>query len=131
MQEGPGNLNRDNIIFERREFVRIDGTFVVSYCDIKSSDRKYDLSQTKNISLSGILFTTDRQFQPGAILRVGLRLPNSADYLYAKVKVIDSKERIKGVMYDTRAKFIGIRDEDKDAIKRIVEYNIRQEKNRG
>ncbi|MBU3911063.1 MAG: PilZ domain-containing protein [Candidatus Omnitrophica bacterium] len=123
MPEGPDSTNNSNIIFERRRFVRIAANFMVSYSDITTAEAKNDLTQTKNISMGGILFTTDRKFQPDTILKVKIRLPDSSDYLHAKVKVIDSRQRIRGVLYDTSVQFIGIKDEDKDAIKRVVEYN--------
>ncbi|MBU1887649.1 MAG: PilZ domain-containing protein [Candidatus Omnitrophica bacterium] len=123
MPEGSDSANNNNIIFERRKFVRIDANFMISYSDITTAETKSDLTQTKNISMGGILFTTDRKFQPDTILKVKIRLPGSPDYLHAKVKVIDSRQRIRGVMYDTRVKFVGIKDEDKDAIKRVVEYS--------
>ena len=125
MPEGPEAAN-NNIIFERRKFVRIDGNFVISYSDISTAEAKSDLTQTKNISLGGILFTTGEKFKPGTILKVKIRLPDSPEYLNAKVKVIDSKQRIRGIMYDTRVRFIGIKDEDRAAIRRMVEYNTQR-----
>jgi len=115
-----------NSIFERRKFVRIDGTFVVSYSDVRTPNPKTDITQTKNISTGGILFTTDRLFAPGTILRLRLRLPDSADYINIKVQVVGSNPLQKGrsLLHETRVKFTGMREEDREAIKRIVELNL-------
>jgi hypothetical protein len=125
MAEESKPVNDNNIIFERRKFVRIDGTFVISYSDVTGQEPKIDLSQTKNISVGGILFTTGKQYDPGATLKIKLRLPDAPDYLSAKVRVISCKEKLKGILYDTRVKFTGIREEDKDAINKIIEYNAK------
>ena len=126
MAEESRPVNDNNVIFERRKFVRIAGTFVISYSDITTADAKSDVSQTKNISLGGILFTAGQQFKAGTVLKIKLRLPDTPDYFDAKVKVISSKQRVKGIMYDTRVKFIEIRGEDKSAINKIIEYNARR-----
>lgn len=127
MPYDPERLNLDKFIFERRRFVRVSGNFVVSYTDVTTQETKSDITQTKNISLGGILFTTDREFPLGTILKIKLRLPDSREYINLKVKVVGSKERMKDVLYETRVKFIGIKDEDKDCIRRIVEYQLKKQ----
>jgi c-di-GMP-binding flagellar brake protein YcgR len=116
--------SNSNIIFERRRFVRVGGTFVVSYCDVSGAESRSDITQTKNISAGGIMFTTDREFPAGTILRVRLRLPDALDYINVKIQVVGSNKKGKGFLYDTRGKFIGIKEEDREAIKKIVEHNL-------
>ena len=118
------------MIFERRKFVRIDGTYVAAYREAASSDPKSDITQTKNISVGGALITTDRQFKPGAKLIVKLRLPDKPDYIDVKVEVVDSVKKSKGrsLLCNTRVKFIGIRDKDREHINKIVAYNIEKHK---
>ena len=105
--------------------MRIKGNFVVSYKDITSQEAKADISQTKDISVGGLLFTSQGKFTPGTILSLKLRLPDNPDYINVKVEVVDSKQRVKGVMYDIRAKFIKIEDVQKDYIRKIIDYNLR------
>lgn len=131
MPDKPEEVRPDKIIFERRKFIRVNGTFVVSYSDVTSQQPKRDISQTKNISLGGLLFTTDREFNPGSVLSVKLRLPESLEYLSLKVQVVDSKPKVKGVVYDTRVKFMGLTDKEKKAIKNIVEHSLQKEKGGG
>jgi len=128
MPNKPGSENQDEILFERRKFARIDGTFVVSYTDITTQERKSDISQTKNISLGGILFTTDKVFSSGAILKLRLRLPDAPDYINIKVRVVESRQRVKGLLCETRAKFISIREEDKAYISKVVESSLKKRK---
>ncbi len=118
-------LGSERILFERRRFIRVDGSFIVSYTDIFAQQPKSDLSQTKNISLGGILFTADRNISVGSPLNVKLKLPTTPDYINVRVKVVDCKERVKGIMYDVRAKFINISEIDRDSIRKIVECYLK------
>ena len=122
MPENTEGFN-SNIIFERRKFVRIDKTYIVSYRDLSAKELKSDVTQTKNISVGGLLLTTDKQLSPETVLIVKLRLPGASDYINIKVKVVESKQRANTVFYETRVKFIGIREEDRDAIRKIVEFS--------
>jgi len=126
-----GAEKRGPIIFERRKFLRVDGTYVVSYRDISAEIPKGDVTQTKNISVGGILFTTGRSFAAGAILAVGLRLPGSLDYINIQVKVVESKHKGKGksIMYDTRVKFIDLKETDSKYIQKIIGHRLQNRKN--
>ncbi|NQT75920.1 MAG: PilZ domain-containing protein [Candidatus Omnitrophica bacterium] len=128
MPDKPEKLNPESYVFERREFIRISGNFVVSYSDVTTREAKSDITQTKNISAGGIFLTTDRKFPVGTVLRVKLRLPDTPDYIDIKVKVMGSHQRVKGVLYDTRVKFIRIRDEDRVFIRKMVDYSLRKGK---
>ncbi len=127
MTEDKANFKPD-LIFERRRFVRVNGTFVVNYKDISVAYSKNDISQTRNISEGGLLFTTDKKFKKDTVLKLKLRLPDSRDFIDVKVKVVGSMQRVKNIMYETRVKFIGITDEGKDSIKKIVEHTLKEEK---
>lgn len=126
MPDQPERLNPDNIIFERRKYVRINKTFVISYTDMSDAQAKSDVSQTKNISIGGVLFTTDRDFPPDTILKVKLKLPDLSNYVEVKVKVIDSLQRIKDISYETRVKFIDLKEEEKNAIRQIVDHHLKK-----
>ena len=123
MSENTEGFN-SNIIFERRKFVRIDKTYIISYRDASAKELKSDVTQTKNISAGGLLLTTDKQISPETVLIVKLRLPGASDYIDIKVKVVDSKERANTVFYETRVRFVGIREEDRGAIRKIIEFSV-------
>jgi Tfp pilus assembly protein PilZ len=118
----------DEVLFERRRFARIDGTFVVSYTDVTTQERKSDISQTRNISVGGILFTTDKVFSSGTILKLKIRLPDAPSYINIKVRVVESRQMVKGVLCETRAKFISIKEEDKSYISKVIETNLKKRK---
>jgi len=128
MSDRPEGLDRRRSIFERRKFTRVDGTFVVSYTDVTTQEQKTDVTQTKNISVGGVLFVAGKGFPAGTVLRLKLRVPDAPDYINVKVKVVESIQRVKGMMYDTRVKFIGMKEEDRDAIRKAVEYHLKKPK---
>tara|TARA_B100000315_G_C14512889_1_gene557802 strand:+ start:61 stop:417 length:357 start_codon:yes stop_codon:yes gene_type:complete len=92
---------------ERREDPRIEANFVVSY-KIEEMPEGHDLSQTKNISRGGILITSNRRFDSGTSLTINMRIPFVPQRIKLKGEVIDSKERVRDLIYETRIKFIGL-----------------------
>jgi len=112
----------DDIKLEKRKFKRIDGNYVVSYAPIKGEDLKSDVSQTKNLSEGGLLFISDRKFEKDTILKIKLRLPEFSDYVIVKAQVIDSIQRAKGSMNETRVMFVEIDQNVREAIRRLAEH---------
>ena len=92
---------------ERRKNPRINTTFIISYRVVQEV-KLPDVSQTKNISSSGLFFSTKRPFEAGTILELQLRLPFVFQVVRLMGKVIDSKEAIKDVLYETRVCFIDV-----------------------
>ena len=128
MPDEPKRPSKEPIVFERRKFTRIDASYMVSYTDVTHGEPRSDLSQTKNISMGGILFITDREYSPGTVLRVRLRIPDAPDYINAKVQVVISRQKIKGMMYDTSVKFIAVREEDREVIRKLIESRLKNKK---
>jgi hypothetical protein len=56
------------------------------------------------------------------MLKIKLRLPEFLDYVIVQAQVVDSKQRAKGIIYETRASFIEVEQKIKDAIKKLVNY---------
>ena len=112
----------DNIRLERRRFKRISGSYIVSYAPMKSEELKFDISQTKNISEDGMLFISDRKFEKDVMLKMKLRLPEFSDLIIVQAQVIDSVQRVKDFMYETRARFINTEKKVKEAIRKLVDY---------
>ena len=75
---------------ERRRHPRIAGRFIVSYRILDEADN-VDISQTKNLSLGGMLLTTNRQFQVGTKLALEIRLPFDPDPIVLIARVIESR----------------------------------------
>ncbi len=95
---------------EKRKHPRIEANFVVSY-RIKEPGKGYDLSQTKNVSQGGMLLTTNRAFQKGTYLAMSIRFPLVPHKIEVTGEVVDSKEVVRDLIYETRIKFLDL-DED-------------------
>ena len=112
---------------EKRNESRISGRFIVSYRILEEKDN-IDVSQTKNISLGGMLITTNKQFEPGVKLLLEIRLPFDPNPIVLVGKVIDSLEISKNLIYDTRLEFLSIDEAHKNIVTQTVEYYIKKEK---
>ncbi len=94
---------------ERRKHRRIDVSFIVSYRIKKERDNS-DLSQTKNVSEGGMLLTTNRKFDKGTHLEMVIRFPFLPKRINIEGEVVDSKEVVRNVIYETRIKFFGLEE---------------------
>jgi hypothetical protein len=95
---------------EKRKFTRASANFVVSY-RLKEQADNYDLSQTKNVSQGGMLLTTNRKFEKGTQLAMTIRFPFVNQRMEVTGAVIDSKEIVRGLIYETRITFIDLPSE--------------------
>ena len=110
---------------ERRKHPRIAGRFIVSY-RILGEENNVDLSQTRNLSLGGMLLTTNRNFQPGTHLALEIRLPFDPDPIIIVAEVLESREITPRLIYDTRLMFIKVDDKHKKSIGQTVEYYLKK-----
>ena len=62
---------------ERRKYERVEKHFILSY-KVRGKEEKHEVSQIKNISEGGMLFTTSKDFLPQTILEIELKTPVSA-----------------------------------------------------
>lgn len=110
---------------ERRRYPRINSRFVVSYRVLEEKDA-IDISQTKNLSLGGMLLTTNRCFKPGINLALEIRLPFDPSPIMIIGKVLESHEISKGLIYDTRLYFIAVDEKHKKIIAQTVDYYVKR-----
>ena len=106
---------------EKRKHPRVIGRFVVSYRVLEEQDN-IDITQTKNISLGGMLLTTNRLFEVGTNLAIEIRLPFDPNPIMLIAKVIESREVTKDLIYDTRLTFLAIDERHRKVITDTVEY---------
>ena len=98
---------------ERRKFLRINANFVVSYYIYPSERNKSDMTLTRNLSLGGICFTTDRNFDLDTILHISLKLPKINRLIVFLGRVVYTKKLKKGLsLYDTGIKFVEANEND-------------------
>ncbi len=100
----------------KRETPRAHGTFIVTYRIASLADSEIDVSQSKNIGGGGMLLSTSKKLEPGAVLSLEVRLPSDKDPIHFMGEVLDSKEVIKGLSYDTRLKFVNMDDNQKQIL---------------
>lgn len=110
---------------ERRKHSRIESRFVVSYRVLEENDN-VDVTQTKNLSLGGMLLTTNRQFEPGTNMALEIRLPFDPDPIMLIGKVIESHEVTKNLIYDTRLAFLAIDEKHRGIISHTVQYYLKR-----
>lgn len=110
---------------ERRKHQRADGRFIVSY-RILDEINNVDITQTKNISLGGMLLTTNKIFDSGTNLAIEIRLPFDPNPIMLIGRVVESREIVKGMIYDTRMEFLAVDEKHRKIIGETVDYYIKK-----
>lgn len=110
---------------ERRKYPRAAGRFIVSY-RILENNGNTDISQTKNLSLGGMLLTTNCKFLPGTNLALEIRVPFDPAPIMLIGKVLESKEITKDIIYDTRLIFLAIDEKHRKVINETVGYYLKK-----
>jgi hypothetical protein len=112
---------------ERRKNPRVLGRFIVSYRILDEADVN-DITQTKDLSLGGMLLTTNRRFNPGTNLAVEIRLPFERHPILLMGQVVDSSEITKDLIYDTRLQFTAVDESHRSVINKTVDYYLTKKK---
>ena len=112
---------------ERRRFPRVERRFIISYQAIEKAD-SLARSQTRNISLAGLLFTAECHFPQGTKLALELRLPISIEPIEISGSVVESREIVPNQIYDTHLSFLNIDTKDEEIIKRTVNFFLKKKK---
>ena len=110
---------------ERRKHPRICGRFIVSYRILEQSD-SVDISQTKNLSMGGMLLTTNMQFEAGTNLALEIRLPFDPNPIMLIGKVVESRVITKDLIYDTRLSFLAVDERHRNVISQTVAYYLKK-----
>jgi hypothetical protein len=112
---------------ERRLFVRIRKHYIVRFYQKDNPSLKYEASQIENISKGGLCFTSTIPFDVGAHLAIEMRTPYVAEKVYLEGQILESKEKIKGVVYQNRLKFYSLSSHATDVLEKVEKYNLSQE----
>jgi len=73
-----------------------------------------------------MLLTTNRLFDPGTNLAIEIRLPFDPNPIMLIAKVIESKEIIKDLIYDTRLQFLAVDENHRKVINKTVDYYLKK-----
>jgi c-di-GMP-binding flagellar brake protein YcgR len=104
---------------EKRKFVRINKTMVVSY----TISRNFLKSGTrsKNVSLGGMAMPTIQSFEPGTILDVEIRLDEDKKVIPLMAEVVWSQRKDDSrYPFEIGVKFFEVNDCDRDNIRLIA-----------
>jgi len=109
---------------ERRKYERIRKNFILSYFELTKPEHKFEITQLKNISLGGVCFVTTRGFEPSTELGVELKTPYIAGTTHLEGTVLESHEKVKNSIYETRLKFKLLDAEAKILLGKLMEFFV-------
>jgi len=109
---------------ERRKHERIRKSFILSYFQQASPEKKFEITQLKNISLGGMCFVTTRGFEPSTKLGIELKTPYLAGTTYLEGTVLESHEKMAKMIYETRLKFEPLDTEAKILLEKLIEFFV-------
>ncbi len=112
---------------ERRRGRRILKHFILSYFEKEYPDRRYELTQLKNISHGGMCFITSQKFDPGIKLGIELKTPYVAETTYLEGVVLESHEKVRNMIYETRLKFEFLDPQGEFWVAKLIEFFVNGE----
>ena len=113
---------------DRRKTSRIKKSLTVQYACKGNTDLKWEMSQIKDISETGLSITTSDNLPPGQNLFIRLKLPTHPyDWLNLNGSVVESKSW-GGEFWLSRVKFILLKDEDKSLINNYIAWFLLKER---
>ncbi|MFP4472708.1 MAG: PilZ domain-containing protein [Candidatus Omnitrophota bacterium] len=107
---------------ERRQHKRIEKHFILKYHDLNQPDVTYSASQLRNISLGGICFVTERPFPPGTRMGIELKTPFCSQLTELTGTVLESQEKIPGIIFLTRFQFDQVNPQTEEILKQAIEF---------
>ncbi len=111
---------------ERRKHVRVDRNFILTYYDKNSPHIKNEITQLRNISRGGLCFVSTRAFPVSIELIVEMRTPFTTGTVILEGVVLESRERIKNMIYDVRIEFRNVQPAAMDILEKIEQYGIKR-----
>ena len=87
---------------EKRRHKRLNKNFIMTYYEKSKPNEKYEMTQLKNISMGGMCFVTTQEFKPGTVVCIDLHTPYLSDATHLEGAVLQSHEKVKGILYETR-----------------------------
>lgn len=112
---------------ERRKYKRIKKNFILTYFNPLVPQEKFEASQLKNISVGGMCLITSKEFDPMTHLTIELKTPFLTDLVHLEGVVLESREKIKNIIYETRLEFSKISDQGRFVLTRLIEHYEKEE----
>lgn len=120
-KEKSSTQSEPEVEVERRQYKRIKKNFILKYFIKEAPNKKYEITQLKNISKGGMCFITTQPYEPSTTLSVELRTPYLADTTYLEGKVLESSEKITNLIFETRVKFESLDKQSEFLLFKLVE----------
>lgn len=115
---------------ERRRYKRIQKHFILTYYDLTKPQERHEASQLKNISIGGICIITAKPFSPNAVLAIELKTPFIHELTRLEGVVLESHERMKDIIYETRLEFRNLSAQAKFVLNKLIHYFENEESHR-
>jgi len=116
---------------ERRTFRRLNSKVNLRFKVFKSEDelikrgfKPEQLSVTKNISASGLLFISDEPISIGSILEVKIELPNGEEPIECLAKVVRIEESLENKNYNVAVCFLDITGAQRTRMNKYIEAEV-------
>ncbi len=109
---------------ERRFHKRIKKNFILTYFDVNNPSVKFEITQLKNISKGGICFITTRTFPASTQIGIELKTPYLSGTTYLEGTVLESHEKIKNLLYETRLEFAPLEAPAEFLLNKLIEYFV-------
>lgn len=101
---------------------RLRSFCLIKYNLVNNPAHKKTVTNARDISAGGVLFTSDANFPKGSMLEMDIYLPPLKNFFTAMANIVDTT-KIKGTkQYWARARFTAIDPEDKKRIQAYVEH---------
>jgi len=110
---------------ERRQHLRIEKHFIVTFYEADKTDADHSVSQLKNISRGGFCFSSSLALNPGTKIQAMIKTPYLGQSVSVLATVIDCKEKIHNVIYEVRVKIEETTPEVVDILKKIEQAFIK------
>jgi hypothetical protein len=110
---------------DRRKHVRVDRNFILTYIDKRTPNVKNEITQLRNISRGGMCFVATRPFELSTALVVEMRTPFTTGSISLEGTVLESRERIKDMIYDIRLQFVNLPPQAEEILEKIEFYGIK------
>jgi len=107
---------------DRRKHIRVDRNFILTYIDKRNPSVKNEITQLRNISRGGMCFVATRGFDLSTVLLIEMRTPFTAGSISLEGFVLESRERIKGIIYDIRLQFQNLAPQAEEILEKIEYY---------
>lgn len=112
---------------ERRQYIRIKKNFVLTYFIKDDPADRHEISQLKNISEGGMCFVTTEALKSSQVLGIELRTPYLSDTTFIEGVVLQSHEKVKDMIYETRLRFEKLDHQAEFLLQKLVEIFTQEE----